>query len=400
MKPRPTRTFVYDWRRNLFELAEEFHAFCEEEFPNGRPVQVVAHSMGGLLTYAVMKEHPEKYAPGGVLVGVPFGTGIQYFQDMHKGYFSELGTCRQFLPPAQFTFSSHWHFFPIDRDEIEDSFVDVSEYFETDDEDDDSSRVGRPTIAFEADRSTIGKSMKDGQPEEKWRPATPGKPIEIDFYDPDDWERNEIGIFDPFYRTKIDADGEGKISEYKHHMAVQMKDAKRWRTTVLAPWEDEEKARDHMPPLTVCATGSVPTANQILRRKRRAAPTGGGAAAAAAATGFPRSLMSLWEELGGGDKSSPSSSSTGECRWEYDYASGRTVPGDGRIDYDKSFPPEGTSYSAVDLDSLHAKQFCWEDNGGDLGKILDQVNRQLEAYRKTAGGGAARPSPLLETTNP
>jgi alpha-beta hydrolase superfamily lysophospholipase len=54
------------------------------KFPN-QPVQIIAHSLGGLMTFAAMRDHPEKYSPGAVVVGVPFGTGIQYFQDLHKG---------------------------------------------------------------------------------------------------------------------------------------------------------------------------------------------------------------------------------------------------------------------------------------------------------------------------
>ena len=37
------------------------------------------------MAFAAMREHPEKYSPGAVVVGTPFGTGIQYFQDLHKG---------------------------------------------------------------------------------------------------------------------------------------------------------------------------------------------------------------------------------------------------------------------------------------------------------------------------
>ena len=367
MKPRPTRSFCYDWRRNLFELADEFHAFCEREFPNGQPVQIVAHSMGGLIAYAAMKEHPAKYAPGGVLVGVPFGTGIQYFQDLHKGYFTELGTCRQFLPPAQFTFSSHWSFFPISKDEIEDSFVDVSEYFDANNNSD--------TIAFEADRSTIGKKTSaNDEEEDDWRPATPGKAIEIDFYNVEEWEKNEIGIFNPSYRHIIDATDKNQISEYKEHMKLQIEDAKRWRTTVMAPWEDEKTAKSHLPPLTICSSVSIPTPNQILRRKRQTAPKTSPISNKKIYESFPRSLISLLEKGDGRDVPT--------CQWEYDYASGRTVPGDGRIDYDKSFPPSGTSFSTVDLSSLHAKQFCWEETGGDLGTVFKEVNQQIQEYHE------------------
>ena len=97
LQSRPTAVFPYDWRRSLSELSTEFHEFCEKTFPS-QPVQVVAHSMGGLISYAAMQRHPEKYRPGAVLVGVPFGTGIQYLEDMHKGYYTELNRCRQFTP--------------------------------------------------------------------------------------------------------------------------------------------------------------------------------------------------------------------------------------------------------------------------------------------------------------
>lgn len=36
------------------------------------------------MTFDAMRSHPEKYAPGAVVVGVPFETGIQYLQDLHK----------------------------------------------------------------------------------------------------------------------------------------------------------------------------------------------------------------------------------------------------------------------------------------------------------------------------
>ena len=46
---RPTAVFTYDWRRSLPELATELHHFCETAFPN-QPVQIMAHSLGGLLS--------------------------------------------------------------------------------------------------------------------------------------------------------------------------------------------------------------------------------------------------------------------------------------------------------------------------------------------------------------
>jgi hypothetical protein len=101
------------------------------------------------MSFAAMREHPEKYAPGAVVVGVPFETGIQYLQDLHKGYFTELDRCRQFTPEKQFTMSSHWAFFPIDKERLEDRFVDVTERCEQGHD-----------VKFEADKSGIGKKSK------------------------------------------------------------------------------------------------------------------------------------------------------------------------------------------------------------------------------------------------
>jgi hypothetical protein len=106
------------------------------------------------MSFAAMRAHPEKYSPGAVVVGVPFETGIQYLQDLHKGYYTELDRCRQFTPEAQFTMSSHWSFFPISKKRLEDRFVDVS----------DELVYGNASMKFDADVSSIGKPTTSLQP--------------------------------------------------------------------------------------------------------------------------------------------------------------------------------------------------------------------------------------------
>ena len=49
-------------------------------------------------------------------------------------------------------------------------------------------------------------------------------------------------------------------------------------------------------------------------------------------------------------------------------------------DFDKSFPPTGFEYKQVALKSLHAKQMCWEEDGGSLSTVVDEVQGQLEFY--------------------
>eukprot|EP00551_Chaetoceros_affinis_P011341 CAMPEP_0203677364 /NCGR_PEP_ID=MMETSP0090-20130426/27927_1 /ASSEMBLY_ACC=CAM_ASM_001088 /TAXON_ID=426623 /ORGANISM="Chaetoceros affinis, Strain CCMP159" /LENGTH=664 /DNA_ID=CAMNT_0050544233 /DNA_START=211 /DNA_END=2209 /DNA_ORIENTATION=+ len=321
---RPTAVFPYDWRRPVPELSAQFHEFCESRFPN-QPVQIVAHSMGGLISFDAMRKHPDKYKPGGVFVGVPFQTGIQYLQDLHHGYYTELNRCRQFTPPDQFTFSSHWIFFPPDEESVGDLFVDVTN--------------GGDSIQFKPDSSSIGKVDEDAsfQPN-----AVNGENIKVDFHNVDDWEKLEIGIFDPRLDDSIN---EETKEEYKKHMEVQLQNARHWRENVLLKEiQDEEK----LPDLVICATDTIPTVNQILRRRK-----------------IEDSDASL----------------ENRSTWEYDYISGRSVPGDGRIDYDKAFPEIDINIKKIALQSAHAKQMCWEESGGSLGHILTEVKSQLLSYK-------------------
>jgi pimeloyl-ACP methyl ester carboxylesterase len=302
---RPTSCFAYDWRRNVQELVDEFYDYCCDAHPD-QPVQVIGHSLGGLIAYAAMRKHPDKFKPGLTLVGVPFGTGIQYLQDMHRGYYTELKRCRQFLPETQFTMSSHWVFFPGSDEERLDSLVDVTS--------------NMTTVNFVPDTSAIGQAVGE------FRKAVQGDIVNIDFYSLQEWENHRLGIFGMQDMHK------DRLALYRNHMDIQLKAAKEFRQRYLST------DQPNLPPLVVCASDSVPTINQILRR------------------------TSL------------------DGSYEYDYVSGRSVPGDGRVYFDAAFPPSTTHHSVVRLQSMHAKQLLWETKGGDLGSIWQQVVAQLHNY--------------------
>eukprot|EP01082_Thalassiosira_pseudonana_P004106 g3787.t1 g3787 contig13:160472-160936(+) len=68
--------------------------------------------------------------------------------------------------------------------------------------------------------------------------------------------------------------------------------------------------------------------------------------------------------------------------YEYDYINGRSVPGDGRIDFDKAFPPAFVPHTRFSLSSAHAKQMCWEESGGSWGTVYSEVVKQAEEYLK------------------
>ena len=163
----------------------------------------------------------------------------------------------------------------------------------------------------------------------------------------------QLGVFGPEYNGRL---SDNKRQAYKDHMRIQMQAAKEWRVKVLGESEDSGKISSlpsftSFPPLVVCASDKVPTVNQILRRRN--------------------------------SHLSPKNPN----KWEYDYINGRSVPGDGRIDYDRAFPLSFIDHKKVVLNSAHAKQMCWEESGGDLAKIYNEVVDQITDYieRKSVG---------------
>jgi hypothetical protein len=163
-----------------------------------------------------------------------------------------------------------------------------------------------------------------------------------------------LGIFGPEYDDLLTDD---RRQEYKNHMRIQMNAAKKWRRTVLGEGDIDQSDfnAESFPPLVACASNAIPTVNQILRRRRKPST----------------SLFGLATTRKERNPLNP---------WEYDYINGRSVPGDGRIDFDKAFPPDFVPHARVTLDSAHAKQMCWEESGGSWGKIYDEVVEQVERY--------------------
>ena len=172
--------------------------------------------------------------------------------------------------------------------------------------------------------------------------SSAGENAWFDFYNADEWERLQLGVFDPSYDNILSPE---QREAYKEHMRIQMKAAKKWRQSVLGEGDIEFDA-DSFPPFVACQSNSIPTINQILRRRRQTQTKGE------------------------------------ENTYEYDYINGRAVPGDGRIDYDKSFPPSFVSHKRVTLNSPHTKQCCWEEAGGSWACIYDEVVMQAEQYMR------------------
>jgi pimeloyl-ACP methyl ester carboxylesterase len=68
-----TRAFWYDWRMDVNRSADILAAKINEWFGAEKPVNLVAHSMGGLVSRAYILRHPERWSKGGrlVMLGTP-----------------------------------------------------------------------------------------------------------------------------------------------------------------------------------------------------------------------------------------------------------------------------------------------------------------------------------------
>ena len=109
---RPFFPFAYDWRRDNRETAARFESFLEQvrRSTGAARVEVVAHSMGGLITLSVLNRRPELFHSV-VFAGVPFDGGIGFLPDLQKG--TANGLNKKILSPSVLaTFPSVYSLFP------------------------------------------------------------------------------------------------------------------------------------------------------------------------------------------------------------------------------------------------------------------------------------------------
>ncbi len=79
--------FDYDWRLSVFDNAEKLAAFVERNVPGGGAVDIVAHSMGGLIarTYALEEGGVTRIARL-VSAGSPWRGSVQVFELLNRGW--------------------------------------------------------------------------------------------------------------------------------------------------------------------------------------------------------------------------------------------------------------------------------------------------------------------------
>mmetsp|Transcript_35934 Transcript_35934/g.47422 ORF Transcript_35934/g.47422 Transcript_35934/m.47422 type:complete len:414 (-) Transcript_35934:88-1329(-) len=260
-------TFEWDWRRDLGEatvLLEDFLMKLSAKY-DGQSVQVVAHSMGGLITLPIVNKKPELFA-GIIFAGVPFGTGINYLTDIHTGYTAGFNK-RMFAPHVLATFASHWIFFPENSKESD--IVDVGT----------------------------------------------GEMLPFDFYTVQDWEKYSLGIFNPSQYPTVDKE------RYRNHLQNALNRAKLFRRKLVC------KPDLKYPPIAVVSGNQHATVNQVLVSR------------------------------------------DGSNNLSWDFLNGRAVEGDGRIDFAKSFPPEGIPYEAIASSAKHVNLL--NEDISDLWQVIE-----------------------------
>ena len=201
--------FAYDWRRDNFETVGKFVEFLSavSERHDSAKVQVVAHSMGGLISFVALNRRPDLFHSI-LFAGVPFGHALGFLEDMHVGV--PTGLNRRILSPeVLFTCVSPYCFFPWNR--------------------------------FESGLLEQG-----------------GDPIQHDWYSSDDWERHKLGIFGSLRPEQI-------TDAMRSHLRNALVRARVFRSMLVCSNEPSFQ----YPPVAVLAGDAHRTVSMVVRNGPR-----------------------------------------------------------------------------------------------------------------------------------
>ena len=107
--------FSYDWRRSNLDSLENYLTFLRQlKRKHNKPVKVIAHSMGGLLTMAAMQREPELFESV-FFAGVPFAGGVGFLKDLHTDLATGLNK-KLLSPEVLASMPSVYSLFPIKSD--------------------------------------------------------------------------------------------------------------------------------------------------------------------------------------------------------------------------------------------------------------------------------------------
>ncbi|PRP87486.1 hypothetical protein PROFUN_00697 [Planoprotostelium fungivorum] len=185
---RPYYEFAYDWRRDLNEASHNLIKFLEPIVAQHGPVQIVCHSMGGLVVFAALNDPKTvKMFHNVIFAGTPFSQEIGFLFDMHVGV--PNGFNNQILDPkVLFTCASGSVFYP---------FHDNPKVFIRKDQVQHERRRPEP----DEDHTTF-LSDEEIRHHKQFLEDHPDLTVfDIDFYDPNDWREFKIGIFSMEYQN-------------------------------------------------------------------------------------------------------------------------------------------------------------------------------------------------------
>jgi len=164
-------------------------------------VQVISHSMGGLITFATLNKNPELFSSV-LFAATPFHQGISFIEDLHAG--KSTGVNSKILSPqVLFTFPSVFTFFPFKNE---------------------------PKIL-----------RYDGKSNDKF--------LDIDLFDAEDWVKYKISVF---------AD-QPNNETYKAHLVKVLHNARVFRDRWIKFKKDVK-----YPPISVLAAKNHPTKARIF----------------------------------------------------------------------------------------------------------------------------------------
>jgi len=135
--------FFYDWRRSLFESVDLLEKYLDDlSAKNGKTkIQVVAHSMGGYVTFVTLNRRPDLFHSV-LFAGTPFRS-TKYLEELLLG--SSIGINGRIKPPT-----------------VTASFLSLYSFF-----------------------SDAGKGLVDEK----------HNPIKIDWFNPEEWKKNKLGLY-------------------------------------------------------------------------------------------------------------------------------------------------------------------------------------------------------------
>eukprot|EP01117_Protostelium_nocturnum_P006439 TRINITY_DN2320_c0_g1_i4.p1 TRINITY_DN2320_c0_g1~~TRINITY_DN2320_c0_g1_i4.p1 ORF type:complete len:981 (-),score=188.83 TRINITY_DN2320_c0_g1_i4:888-3830(-) len=250
-KGRAFYEFAYDWRRDVNEAAHQLAKLLQQIYSHHKvPIQVVSHSMGGLVTYAVVNDPKFVHLfHSALFVGTPFSQEIAFLEFVHAGLAEGLNE-EILSPQVLFTCPSGGVFYP---------FTDNPKVFGYKDRTKPpKQRPADPRFQTDAHDEEIEQRKKFLE-DFCWLAVH-----DVDYYDPEDWLRQKIGIYSIDYQNfpwKVPPGTPPKdiLKVLFDHQRCALHQAGHFRSRI------RYNPNINYPPMAVLRTTCIPTLSRVLK---------------------------------------------------------------------------------------------------------------------------------------